>query len=198
MSKQYSNLLNIAATEFDFEDVERFFDSSDCRWKLRPGITRSLSMQDQRLSVQSGGAQPAAGVFYRPDALGGLGFDHLFTSNMADGWDSLLVSISAHARKRCVAIRYAEPDIREFKILHAGECVRVIQAIKDGRRWEFHSTGEAFEFEEQNFYGNRWKKNRLPWSLLVRYFKCCTGFALSDPDIFRSDGEVLRVLERRA
>ena len=46
MSKQYSNLLNIAATEFDFEDVERFFDSSDCRWKLRPGITRSLSMKD--------------------------------------------------------------------------------------------------------------------------------------------------------
>lgn len=200
MAYQYANMLNIAATEFSFDDVERFFRSDDCRWKSRPIISRSSSSSstcDLRMSVQSGGVHPAVGVLYRPVNAGGRGFDHLFTSNMADGWESLLVSVSAHTNKSCISIRHDEQKIREFKVIRAGAIVRVVQAIRDGDRWNFFSAGEALGFEEQDFYASRVKKDRLPLELLVRYFKCCSGFDLSDQNTFRSERELLQLVEQR-
>lgn len=197
MDYQSSEPINIAATDIDFEDVERFFGAADCRWKLRPAISRLLSTQDLRMPVQSGGVQPAEGVLYRPVMLGGAGLDYLFTSNMPDGWDSLLVSLSAKTGKRCVAVRYAEGEIREFKIIRGGAIVRLIQAIRDGDHWQFYSTGDPLEFEERDFYASRLKKNRLPLELLIRYFKRCSGFTLLDQNAFRSDGQILHLVEQR-
>ena len=116
---------------------------------------------------------------------------------MADGWESLLVSLSAHANKDCISIRCDEQKIREFKIIRAGAIVRVVQAIRDGDRWEFCSAGEALGFEERDLYTRRVKKDRLPLELLVRYFKCCSGFDLSDQNTFRSERELLQLVERR-
>lgn len=197
MDYQSSEFINIAATDVDFDDVEQFFGAADCRWRFRPTISRLLSPLDLRLPVQSGGVHPAEGVLYRPVALGGLGLDYIFTSNMEDGWDSLLTSLTAKTKKRCVAVRYAEGRISEFKIIRSGEAVRLIQAIRDGNQWEFYSTGNPLEFEEQDFYTSRLKKNRLPLELLIRYFKRCSGFTLLDQNIYRSGEEILHLVEQR-
>ena len=107
----------------------------------------------------------------------------------------------AKAKKRVTQMGtqvHAENNYRRVvELIRAGAIVRVVQAIRDGDRWEFCSAGEALGFEERDLYTRRVKKDRLPLELLVRYFKCCSGFDLSDQNTFRSERELLQLVERR-
>ena len=56
-----------------------------------------------------------------------------------------------------------------------------VDVLRDGHGWSFHRLGPARPYEEERFYLNRTKADRLPFDLLARY-AAATGLPIGDLD----------------
>ena len=56
-----------------------------------------------------------------------------------------------------------------------------VDVLRDGHAWSFHRLGPTRPYEEERFYLNRTKADRLPFDLLARY-AAATGLPIGDLD----------------
>jgi hypothetical protein len=99
----------------------------------------------------------------------------VFSSNMEDGWFTLVNILSTKFFLDSASFRLSTPDdeypICELQTYTKGNQSRIIRAMKDDSRWEFYEEGETYNFEEVENYSRRLKRQRFTQEMLKRYMK---------------------------
>jgi hypothetical protein len=89
----------------------------------------------------------------------------LFVSSVADGYSSMILSLSKAIPGRHISVNVSRLDLaypaNAINVVEAGKSVRSVQVMLDGDRWIFFQSGEPLSFEDVDRYRARRKKDRL-------------------------------------
>ncbi len=163
-------------------------------WPSAP-VQNLKFIKDIHLTIQRGGRLPSSGVFYYPS----VNDEKLvFISNLSDGWDSLLYSISQNNSKSnylLFRMSQGEHPLMEMSFVDSGNTLRLVRVMKE-RKWEFYEEGVPLSFERKENYIKRKIPDRVTHELLLSY-SIKNGIDFTSPDFFRTQKESLWVNEVR-
>ena len=163
--------MNLSICPFDERDVRRFVaHATGLALREQGASDPGVSV---RLPVRRGGSQPAHGVFYRPESRPDW---LLFTSDSADGWDSLLRGIEQQAATpgptalRTMFRVMQSELLLELSVVRAGQPQRLIRLMDDGRaRLDWFELGHPLPFEDTARHAARRRRDRMDVALMCRY-----------------------------
>lgn len=97
----------------------------------------------------------------------------LFVSSVADGYSSMVLSLSTAIPGQHLSVNVSRLDIaypaNAINVVEAGKSIRSIYAMLDGDRWVFFQKGEPLFFEDADRYQARRKKDRLTPQIVSTY-----------------------------
>lgn len=155
--------------QFDIDLVYSFINQR-CQWKYKPSyLLKNVEQIDFPYEVK-GGEKPGMGVFFHPqineDAL-------IFTSNMPDGWASLLWGIAANQNVSYYTFKISNfPFMLEFSYFKNKNDFRIVRLMDDDGKLDFFQDGKPLFFEKKEIYNKRKKVDRLTFAILVDYANC--------------------------
>ncbi|WP_347253773.1 hypothetical protein [Leminorella grimontii] len=151
-------------------------------------------IKNVKLPIQKGGKELSTGVFYY---LCDNDNKLIFTSNLSDGWNSLLYCISRQNKSNYLLFRIhqGEPPLMEMSFVEAGNTVRLIRVMKESK-WEFYEIGAPLWFEQKEHYSHRKISDRVTYELLLSY-SIKNGVDFTSPNFFRTQKESLWMNEIR-
>lgn len=99
----------------------------------------------------------------------------LFSSNLIDGWYTLLYSISKKHKIELIRIQtYLQNNENEpcytFNYIKNGE-ERFVTLYKESNKWVFYEKGEPLGFENLELYREKLKKKRLSNEIIFGYLE---------------------------
>jgi hypothetical protein len=110
----------------------------------------------------------------------------LFVSSVADGYSSMLASVSREIPGTHLTFRVSRPDIRypgcAMYARRGGSYIRTVHAMLDDNAWVFFEKGDPLPFEEVDLYRARRKRDRLSIDIVSSYItrygygSLCLGF----------------------
>ncbi len=119
-----------------------------------------------------GGAHPFKLVIYSPRECPEC---TVFISNRADGWNSLCYLLAEKHKAFQVQVTSTRDDVKYPKhmiqVWQAGQSTRIVMVLRDSDKWVFSERGELQNFEEKEFYSNRFVKKRLNRVIIRKYLK---------------------------
>jgi hypothetical protein len=136
-----------------------------------------LSCRDARASYDSpdGPHQlPAVQIgILLSEVTGNEGKKTLFVSSVADGYSSMIMSLSKTILGTHLSINVSRPDVaypgNAISAVQAGKSVRTVYAMLDNDRWIFFQNGDPLPFEDIDRYRARKKRDRLTPEIISVY-----------------------------
>lgn len=123
--------------------------------------------------------QESKAVFWKPQNCSFI----VMTSNLLDGWDSLVTIISKH-----LSVPYLEIALDEdYRVFHYNN--RYVRVMWDGK-WDFYEYGTPFPFELLDQYANRLIKKRLTIDMIINYAKQL-NVDITDPNMYCSNEDAI-------
>jgi len=99
----------------------------------------------------------------------------LFVSSVADGYFSMIISISKKIPGTHLLIEVSRPDLTYPRsavgAVEAAESVRTVYAMRDSDVWVFYEKGDPLPFEDIGLYQARRKRDRLTPEIIAMYLK---------------------------
>lgn len=188
-----NNMLAFAIVNSNILDVSNIINNG-LSWPSEP-VQCLKYIENIYLPIQKGGRLPSSGVFYYPSVNDGK---LIFTSNMSDGWDSLLYCLTknnSNSSYLLFRILQGEYPLMEMSFVEYGNIVRLVRVIKENK-WEFYEEGTPLLFEQKESYVKRRISDRLTYELLLSY-SIKNGVDFTSPDFFRTQKESLWINEVR-
>ena len=107
------------------------------------------------------------------EVTGPEGTKTLFVSSVADGYSSMIYTISGRIPGLHVAVEVSSLS-RQYprnalKVIAGQEAVRIVYSMRDTNSWEFFEKGGCLPFEEAEFYMARRKRDRLTPDIISEY-----------------------------
>jgi hypothetical protein len=152
------------------------------------------------------------------EVVGPEGVKTLFVSSVADGYSSMVYTISGNIPGLHLSVQISRLSIEyprnAMMAIKGQEDVRVVYSMRDGNSWEFFERGRALHIEQIEFYKARRKRDRLTPEIIDRYISnlgygtldeefwtsnepahliCDASFRLAEdpkPDMASSDGKI--------
>jgi hypothetical protein len=142
-------------------------------------VTDEPSHRDVRLIYNSpdGPDRPPAidiGILLS-EVDGAEGKKTLFVSSVADGYSSMITSISRRIPGTHLIFRVSRADIKypgcAIHAIRDGKYIRTVYAMLDSNAWVFFEKGDPLRFEDVDIYRARRKRDRLSAEIVSSYLK---------------------------
>lgn len=170
---------------------ERFsFSIIPCSLSLaREAILAQSAAWGKPLAIDCATARDIRPIFSSPDGpahppavrkaillsevVGPEGVKTLFVSSVADGYSSMVYTISGKLPGLHLEVQISRLSIdyprNALTAIEGQEAVRVVYSMKDTSSWEFFERGRTLPFEQLEFYKARRKRDRLTPEIIERY-----------------------------
>jgi hypothetical protein len=106
---------------------------------------------------------------------GSQGKRTLFVSSVADGYSSMVITISKMIPGTHLLIEVSRQDLAyprsAVRAAEAAESVRTVYAMRDSDAWVFYEKGDPLPFEEIGLYQARRKRDRLTPEIIAMYLE---------------------------
>jgi hypothetical protein len=99
----------------------------------------------------------------------------LFVSSVADGYSSMIMSISKTIPGTHLSVNVSRSDVaypgNGISAVQAGKPIRTVYAMLDGDRWAFFQKGDPLPFEDVDRYRARRRRDRLTPEIISIYLE---------------------------
>lgn len=130
------------------------------------------------------------------EVVGPEGVKTLFVSSVADGYSSMVYTISGNLPGLHLAVQISRLSIEyprnALTAIKSQKAVRVIYSMKDASSWEFFERGRILPFEQIDFYKARRKRDRLTPDIIDRYISKL-GYGTLD-EVFWNSNEAAHLI----